>query len=144
MMHMTFYWGKEATLLFDGWKTTTWLGYGLSLVALFLLSTFYQYIESFRISLQTASAVNTLDSGIQTPLLSNSGFAKSRCRRLAVAAFFGVSSAIGYLLMLSVMSFNAGVFIAVVLGLTVGYLAFRDVDGVIVAAVASGSTCACA
>ncbi|KAJ8538374.1 hypothetical protein K7X08_014914 [Anisodus acutangulus] len=60
--------------------------------------------------------------------------------RFATGILFGVNSAIGYFLMLAIMSFNGGVFVAVVLGLSIGYLLFRtgDEDDVV------DNPCACA
>ena len=62
--------------------------------------------------------------------------------RFAEAALFGFNSRIGYLLMLAVMLFNSGVFVAIVLGLTVGYLVFRSVDED-VATLVVDNPCAC-
>jgi len=61
--------------------------------------------------------------------------------KVAGAFLFGLSSAIGYLLMLSVMSFNGGVFVAIVVGLAVGYFFFRNEgeDSII-----ADTSCACA
>jgi solute carrier family 31 (copper transporter), member 1 len=132
MMHMAFYWGKSATILFDGWRTSTWTGYLLSLLALLLAAAFYQYLEAFRIRVKLAASKTSSipppagTDPARTPLLAAAG----RCpARVAVATLFGVNSGLGYLLMLAVMSFNGGVFIAVIVGLAVGYLAFRSDDG---------------
>ncbi|KAJ6827025.1 putative copper transporter 5.1 [Iris pallida] len=125
MMHMTFYWGKNVTILFDTWRTATWTGYVLSLLALLLVSAFYQYLESVRIRVRMLSGPGSAarkSSTLEAPLLLRAGGAVPR---IAVAAMFGANSAVGYLLMLAVMSFNGGVFVAVVAGLAAGYLAFR-------------------
>ncbi|TKW33344.1 hypothetical protein SEVIR_2G228000v4 [Setaria viridis] len=156
MMHMTFYWGKSATILFDGWRTSTWLGYLLSLVALLLAAAFYQYLEALRIRVKLAAGGGAGKQQApsipppagsdpsRAPLLAPAlAFAAGRWpARVAVAAMFGVNSGLGYLLMLAVMSFNAGVFIAVVVGLALGYLAFRSSDGEDLVVV--DNPCACA
>ncbi|CAL5081645.1 unnamed protein product [Urochloa decumbens] len=153
MMHMTFYWGKSATILFDGWRTSTWTGYLLSLVALLLAAAFYQYLEALRIRVKLvagggAAPAKQAPSSIpppagSEPLLAPALAAAGRWpARVAVAAMFGVNSGLGYLLMLAVMSFNGGVFIAVVVGLALGYLAFRSSDGEDLVVV--DNPCACA
>ncbi|KAL6846209.1 hypothetical protein ACP4OV_023657 [Aristida adscensionis] len=156
MMHMTFYWGKSATILFDGWRTTTWAGYLLSLLALLLAAAFYQYLEAFRIRVKLAASGAAKPASIpppagsdadaaaaRAPLLASAAAAAGRWpARVAVAALFGVNSGLGYLLMLAVMSFNGGVFIAVVVGLAAGYLAFRSSDGEDLVVV--DNPCACA
>ncbi|KAI8553326.1 hypothetical protein RHMOL_Rhmol05G0006600 [Rhododendron molle] len=137
MMHMTMYWGTDLTLLFDWWTTDSWPTYSLSLLACFLFSLLYQFLESLRILLfkPTSAAAPAADlpsqpSSIEAPLLSKSGGGgrKNSLRRLAHAAFFGVNAAIGYALMLAVMSFNGGVFLSVVLGIFAGYYWFRSGD----------------
>ncbi|KAL5201552.1 hypothetical protein ABZP36_035906 [Zizania latifolia] len=151
MMHMTFYWGKDVTILFDGWRTATWTGYLLSLVAVFLASAFYQYLEAFRIRVKLlagakpASIPLPASDDTRAPLLSQSALAGCRwTARSATAALFGVNSGLGYLLMLVVMSFNGGVFLAVVVGLAAGYLAFRSTDGEDVVVAEVDNPCACA
>ncbi|KAK2631134.1 hypothetical protein EUGRSUZ_L03350 [Eucalyptus grandis] len=67
----------------------------------------------------------------------------ARSARLGAALLFGLNSAIGYLLMLAIMSFNGGVFLAIVGGLTVGYYVFTfDDEGV--TTVVLDNPCACA
>ncbi|VFQ84753.1 unnamed protein product [Cuscuta campestris] len=129
MMHMTFYWGTRVTLLFDFWKTDSATSYALSLIACLVAAVFYQYMEDRRQRFKLVSSLETRKasdhpSPIDAPLL-HSVSAASRRLNLAGAVLFAINSAIGYLLMLAIMSFNGGVFIAVVSGLAVGYLIFR-------------------
>ncbi|KAK2645031.1 hypothetical protein Ddye_020226 [Dipteronia dyeriana] len=147
MMHMTFYWGRTVTVLFDSWKTESWLGYALTLITCFLVSAFYQYLEvwRFRLILLGAGAgggVAANTSGIDAPLLHRKVAGKYSAARIAGTLMFGVNSGLGYMLMLAVMSFNGGVFLAIVLGLTVGYLVFRS--GNEEATVIVDNPCACA
>ncbi|CAN4080058.1 unnamed protein product [Withania somnifera] len=148
MMHMTFYWGKKVTLLFDFWRTDSWTSYAITLLACFIFSLFYQYMEDRRQRFRILSVNSKRNypppptAAANAPLLYTlpSVGGKWNSARFATAILFGVNSAIGYLLMLAVMSFNGGVLVAVVIGLAIGYLLFRfdDEDGVVV-----DNRCAC-
>ncbi|TKY74846.1 Copper transporter 5 [Spatholobus suberectus] len=128
MMHMTFYWSKKVTLLIDSWKTNDWTDYLLTLLACLVVSVFYQFLENRRISLRLIGAGKPFPAEIETPLLRRSlaGNGAKVAVKVAGAFLFAVSSAIGYLLMLAVMSFNGGVFVAIVVGLALGYFFFRN------------------
>ncbi|KAH7574468.1 hypothetical protein ACOSQ2_008851 [Xanthoceras sorbifolium] len=140
MMHMTFYWGRQVTLLFDSWKTQSWTAYALTLLACFFVSAFYQFLEDRRILLIRLGSTKT--TGIEAPLLQRKVAGKYSAARIAGTVMFGVNSSLGYLLMLTIMSFNGGVFLAIVLGLTVGYLVFRAGNEEV--AVVVDNPCACA
>ncbi|PKI75059.1 hypothetical protein CRG98_004533 [Punica granatum] len=155
---MTFYWSKEVTLLVDSWRTRSWVDYALTLLACFLASAFYQLLEDRRVRLNlrlssssssSSRATDSPDASLNTTLLSKSakigsGSSNRWSRgRVTEAVMFGVNSAIGYLLMLAVMSFNGGVFASVVFGLAIGYLAFRNGDEV-ASMVVADNACACA
>ncbi|XP_057957759.1 copper transporter 5.1 [Malania oleifera] len=141
MMHMTFYWGRKVTLLFDSWKTNSWTSYAFTLLACLVLAAFYQFLEDRRIKFKLLAAGRPpAQSPIEAPLLQRkiAGWGPAK---FAGAFLFGINSAIGYLLMLAVMSFNGGVFIAVVAGLAIGYLLYRSGgDDVLVV----DNTCGCA
>ena len=143
-MHMTFYWSRYVTLLIDSWKTDSWTSYGLSLLACFIVSAFYQYLEDRRIRLKLVSATGgsppAAASPIEAPLLQPK-LGRWSAARFAGSALFGINSAIGYLIMLAVMSFNGGVFVAIVVGLAIGYLLFRNSEGDVAVV---DNACACA
>ncbi|BAT78184.1 hypothetical protein LR48_Vigan04g216300 [Vigna angularis] len=143
MMHMTFYWSRKVNLLIDSWRTEDWTHYLLTLLACLMVSAFYQLIENCRIRLKLIGAGKPFPSEIQTPLLQRklTGNGDKLGVKVAGAILFGLSSVIGYLLMLSVMSFNGGVFVAIVVGLVVGYFFFRNEgeDSILV-----DTSCACA
>lgn len=142
---MTFYWGKEVTLLLDSWRTESWTSYSLTLLACLIASAFYQYMENRRVRFKLVSAGKP-SAEIETPFLQWKLFrpgTKSSAARIGGAVIFGINSAIGYLLMLAVMSFNGGIFLAIVLGLSIGYFLFRSGDEDLAAPVLD-NPCACA
>ncbi|KAG6654594.1 hypothetical protein I3843_Q009900 [Carya illinoinensis] len=145
MMHMTFYWGKEVTLLVDSWKTKSWTSYALTLFACLIVSAFYQYLEDRRVHLKFVSSGKP-PAQIEESLLQGMPFRRGprwSAARIGGAALFALNWAIGYLLMLAVMSYNGGVFLAIVLGLAIGYLLFRSEDRN-VATLVEDNSCACA
>ncbi|EPS65047.1 hypothetical protein M569_09733 [Genlisea aurea] len=146
MMHMTLYWGKDVTILFDSWKTDSWFSYSVSLFACLLSALFYQYMEARRIRLNLLSYLPPPESPAEDPLLGSKlrRARNLRIDRLIAAILVAVNAAIGYLLMLAIMSFNGGVLLAVVLGLGIGYLLFRGDEYGGPTAVVLESSCACA
>ncbi|PIA54531.1 hypothetical protein AQUCO_00900824v1 [Aquilegia coerulea] len=103
MMHMTFYWGKEALILFHGWPGTSTRMYVLALIFVFLLAVFIEGLSNSRFIKQGS---NHVSAGLVQTL--------SHTIRVGLA----------YLVMLAVMSFNVGVFLVAVAGHSIGFLVF--------------------
>eukprot|EP00699_Malawimonas_sp_californiana_P001643 EC715936.1.p1 GENE.EC715936.1~~EC715936.1.p1 ORF type:complete len:152 (+),score=20.77 EC715936.1:106-561(+) len=132
MMHMTFYWGWDVTLLFDSWRTTTDQGgaYFGSLVAIIALAIAYQWLVAFRVeresvlvrsnSLQLKS-LNGKDTSRVPMVFRHRVLVKGH---LVNSLIYFVQVSIAYLLMLAVMSYNGGVFIAAMLGFAFGHFVF--------------------
>lgn len=103
MMHMTFYWGNEAEVLFSGWPGTRPGMYALALIFVFTM-------------------------GVLAEWLTHSRLIKEGTTNVATAIIKTIAHAIrvslGYLLMLSLMSFNVGIFLAAVAGQALGFLLF--------------------
>ncbi|KAM0040849.1 putative Ctr copper transporter [Helianthus debilis subsp. tardiflorus] len=130
MMHMTFYWSNNLTLFINSWTTNSWFSYFLTLIIIFLFSIFSQFMEDQRLRLRLLTSSTTAAVAIdKAPLLySNFFLSGGSGARFVGSVLFGINSGINYLLMLAVMSFNGGVFVAIVVGLAVGYWLFRCSD----------------
>ncbi|GFP79610.1 copper transporter 6 [Phtheirospermum japonicum] len=102
MMHMTFFWGKDAEILFDGWPGYDHLGmYILALAVVFLLAVVTEWLSHCSILRRHSAAAAA-----------------------AQTVMYAVRIGLAYLVMLAVMSFNAGVFLAAVAGHGVGFFLF--------------------
>ncbi|XP_020208053.1 copper transporter 2 [Cajanus cajan] len=100
MNMMSFYWGKDAIVLFAGWPDQSAGMYFLAILFVFILA-------------------------MTTEVLANQPLIKPRTSPLVggmvQASVHLVRVGFTYLLMLAVMSFNGGIFIAAVLGHAFGF-----------------------
>ncbi|KAL9235334.1 hypothetical protein vseg_010098 [Gypsophila vaccaria] len=102
MMHMSFYWGSDAQVLFTGWPGNRSPGmYIASLAVVFLLAFLLECLS--RSTLIDTRVRNRVVSGLLRTLLH------------------AVRMGVAYLVMLAVMSFNVGVFMAAVAGHALGF-----------------------
>jgi copper transporter 1 len=99
-MHMTFYWGTQSEILFDGWPGARGGMYALALAATFALAVLVEFLGSF---------------------LSKRGRGVA-----AGAAAHALRVGLAYVLMLALMSFNVGVLLAAVAGHALGFLLARS------------------
>lgn len=106
-MHTSFFWGKDVELLFAGWPgTASRLGiYILALVVVFLLAVGAEILS-------------------EAPGLKH-GRLRPAAGALVHAFVYGARMALLYLIMLSVMSYNIGVFVVAVAGHAVGSFAVK-------------------
>nr|GMC84066.1 copper transporter 1-like [Ipomoea batatas]GMC90071.1 copper transporter 1-like [Ipomoea batatas] len=103
-MHESFFWGKNVTILFKGWPDNNLGMYVLALVFVFFLAFSIEILS-------VTAAVNRAT----TPAVG----------ALAQTGVYALRIALAYLVMLSIMSFNLGVFIVVVAGHAFGYFAVK-------------------
>ncbi|KAF5751412.1 copper transporter 1-like [Tripterygium wilfordii] len=103
MMRMTFFWGKNVEVLFKGWPGHSSNMYAVSLIVVFFLGIIVEWLSHCQL---IKAGTNHVAAGLVQTVMH--------------ALRVGVS----LLLMLAVMSFNGGVFLAAVVGHTVGFLLF--------------------
>lgn len=141
-MSMTFDSSSSVTLLFDFWEVHGVAGMLLSVVVVFLLTLCYEVLKVSRIWLSHRFEKSTTPPcGDNTPVLdsmpSESSLASiapaqppdshiDRRRRLLLlhgtqAVLHVLQVALGYMLMLCVMSYNTWIFLAVIFGSVLGY-----------------------
>ncbi|MCO5576314.1 hypothetical protein L7F22_030123 [Adiantum nelumboides] len=128
----SFYWGQQATILFEGWRTTSPATYIASLLALLLISFLYQYLE--RLTSSSSPLLSQFHCCPPASQGSHNNASKpfapaphvlSLPTKLFLTLLFGLRVGLAYLLMLAVMSFNGGIFLAIILGFSAGFFAFR-------------------
>ncbi|XP_057801317.1 copper transporter 6-like [Salvia miltiorrhiza] len=106
MMQMSFFWGKDVVVLFSGWPGSGRLGmYILALAAVFLLAV--------------ATEVFSVAPNFKPPAV------RPAVGAAVYAAVYAVRMTLAYFVMLSVMSFNVGVFLVAVAGHAAGRFAVK-------------------
>ncbi|RVW56618.1 Copper transporter 1 [Vitis vinifera] len=103
MTHMTFFWGTSTEIFFSGWPGQSSGMYAVALALVFGLSMLVEWLSHTRF---IKSTTNKLVAG------------------LLQTAMYGLRVGLAYLVMLAVMSFNVGVFLAAIAGYTTGFLLF--------------------
>lgn len=105
---MAFSWGAKGKtgmeILFPDWPGDSLFFYALTLLLVFLLSIFVEWL----------SHVQLLKFNIDNVM----------ARIILQTSMYGARVAVAYLVMLAVMSFDGGVFLSAVCGYTVGFLIF--------------------
>ena len=126
-MSMTFSQSSDVVLLFDWWHPRSGGEYALSLCAIFAICLLQEWLVAQR-AVGAAQAAGHSSPAESTPLWDEERRAPPRhtavMERAIVHLVYSGSVALGFLLMLLVMSFNGGVFLTVVAGLSTGHALF--------------------
>jgi copper transporter 1 len=124
MMHMTFYSGVDVQFLFDWWCTNDIVSYLTSVFVLFCIAFLNQFVYSL-LKIRPKTSVNgyvQLTEGETEQKVISTG--KVGLYKLLRAIFYFVFLSVAYFLMLAIMTYNVGVFFAIVLGSALGYAVF--------------------
>ncbi|XP_022998909.1 copper transporter 1-like [Cucurbita maxima] len=103
MMHMTFFWGTNAEILFRNWPGDRSGMYALALILIFVLAFIVEWLSHSRLIKEDSSAAA---AGLIRTLMHT------------------VRVGLAYLVMLAVMSFNVGVFLVAIGGHCLGFFFF--------------------
>ncbi|KAK7256817.1 hypothetical protein RIF29_30333 [Crotalaria pallida] len=105
-IHTTFYWGHKMDILFHCWPGDSIAMYALALILVFVMAVLVEWLTYFNIV--------KLKSGDKNDVVGS----------LLKTGIYGLRTAFSYLVMLSVMSFNGGVFVVAIGGHVIGFLVF--------------------
>lgn len=101
MMHMSFFWGKDVVVLFQGWPGDR--------LGMYILATIFVCFMAFVVEVLSISP-SSKPGRSWSPLITS----------LIHTGAYALRMVLAYMVMLSVMSFNIGIFIAAVVGHAVG------------------------
>ncbi|XP_054613457.1 probable low affinity copper uptake protein 2 isoform X2 [Dunckerocampus dactyliophorus] len=140
---MTFYASSNVTLLFDFWNVNSPGGMVLSVVVVMLLTVFYELLKVWRVWLSTSTfahhssytagppshhsdSVSVLENNPSEASLTEGhhSFPSTRGRWLRhgiQTLLHMLQVALGYMLMLCVMSYNTWIFLGIIVGSSLGY-----------------------
>ncbi|KGN58819.1 copper transporter 4 [Cucumis sativus] len=104
VVHKSLYWGHDAQVLFTGWPGTNSGMYALAVIFVFVLAVMVEWLNSCNFMKQNGESVGKVV--VQT-------------------AIHAVRTGLSYMVMLAVMSFNGGIFLAAVGGHAVGFVLFK-------------------
>ena len=116
-----FYMGTQVKYIFKGLETESAGTYSLALVMTFIIALAIEGLNFYRYHLQ-AGAYSQLNQLIDRK--DHSVYTLSCKIRFLISITYFVSIFLSYMLMLAVMTFNGGIFVVTILGLTVGYFIF--------------------
>ncbi|KAI4334572.1 hypothetical protein L6164_019246 [Bauhinia variegata] len=108
MMHMSFYWGNKAEILFRQWPGDQTAMYVLALLFVFVVSILVEWLSHSRLIRSSKYYSNNFTAGLIQSLL--------HLLRVGLA----------YVVMLALMSFNVGVFLAAIAGHALGFFFFAS------------------
>lgn len=104
-IHTTMYWGHNAHVLFPCWPGDNAAMYGVALVFVFVMALLVEWL-SFTDMVKLKPGKNDVVAGMLQTVV------------------YGMRTGLSYMVMLSVMSFNGGVFLVAIGGHVIGFLVF--------------------
>lgn len=121
-MNMIFTWEwKNTCVVYEWWHVKTKTGFLLTLVAIALLSMFYEFVRNW-ISRWKARRT-PLSSGLSTPVLAGRA---PNSLRVKLAALYALQVGYSFMLMLVFMTYNGWYMLAVVAGAGLGFYLWGD------------------
>jgi len=119
-MAMFFTSSTEVTILFEDWVTDDYTTYMASIVAVMAIAVFNEWLVAMFLMDNANSDDSAIEESVFSVKMKSKGFG-----RLLRAFLYGAIVSLSYLLMLVAMTFNAGLFVAVILGYSGGFALFR-------------------
>lgn len=114
--------GKVTTVLFEGWQTSNYGEYIGTCLFVILLGILIEWLSMVR---ECYSHKKMSDfASMNSPAAAGSTSNAQLGQHLVKTMLYMSSITLAYSLMLIVMTYNVGLFISAVLGLTIGYLTF--------------------